>query len=1085
MGDEVAVIAHEDYLPSLLGTECNRFFGYPNEVTGEINNAINFLSFNWCRDENGENSHSSDPYFVAEAFSAGVLINLASVCREYFALKYWCSRFDRVFVSSNEPPSFLDVAKAFGPRVSTFDPGHRNALNLVSMADRVLVNAPIGNRSRILRFLQSPFLRLMHHKTLALSDWTMSQFAARRAGWISVNSRLPWKGAYERMPPAGTFQRAQQDVPDNFDAALHPARLAAVMERVGTVWDGELLLLLSEVMKNRYKAYRGYFVATLARYQDLLDSYNPSELVVGSEFFEPYLIAAHVAKVKGVRTSWLVDGYLVVDIEKLIGKKSVGPAMFDRVYAIGCQHGRRILKSKPDVQEVVTIFPPTLDTHVREPDPEKIFDAIVMTWIPNDLGMEGRNGARPVILLEALQAAVAAGFEKLAVKIKHHTERDWLVPLLESAGYLGKVVLLEGPFSNYVSSARRVIGGVSSAIGESAYHGVPYYVYEPAANGYSDEQLASAVIIAEGGVARTPAQLRELLKRPEGSVINDRALLFGTDCPHPEWTWEQTRELYTSWAAHWANKSGVKSALQWRGFPLWWSSNLIAKDTAVDFDWYQALHERLKGTAARPPMSPLTHATVYSGILRSLFRELGKWLLLKLLPKPSGAGAERIWFHCLESNLLAHREGFCDRMYEQAPLDDRKHGFTSAFLIRLNIQYSDFLRPGLWRKKVMDYASRLQRDVEILDKHLCLADIIQTHASLTGNYFKFGKMAKRWRQQGVRVGHAEFSDILILETQKSFMSILPWSLTYAAMFERWLQSSGGDKTLVTYGETLAPMRAAYFATKRNSPGHCWVSVQHATIYKNKMGFYHHHSEFNRSGDEDGRSISPMPDYYFVHGSQFAGILSGFYPAGKIRITGCLKYDSLYRVYGEGRRPQRVPGDDRILLLAPSVGDEEIILRVLAGLRALPGWRVILSKHPTVSQEWINELIHRNEITLEIGFDPSRSTVQLMESASLVVCSYSGMALESFFVGVPSVRILNPAQPPMVEDEPGVAHVTSQQELLRILSQLDQVKPAMGLTPEVSRTLERYFYKFDGLAATRFWTELGQLADLPCRRGMSA
>jgi len=141
---------------------------------------------------------------------------------------------------------------------------------------------------------------------------------------------------------------------------------------------------------------------------------------------------------------------------------------------------------------------------------------------------------------------------------------------------------------------------------------------------------------------------------------------------------------------------------------------------------------------------------------------------------------------------------------------------------------------------------------------------------------------------------------------------------------------------------------------------------------------------------------------------------------------------------------------------------------------------MLSKHPTVSRKWIDELIHRNGIVLNIEFDTAKSTVQLMEAASLVVCSYSGIALESFFVGRQSVRVLNPEQPPMVEDEPGIAYVTSQEELLQLMSALGDDQPLTELTPEVSATLNRYFYKFDGQASRRFWTELRNLTGLPSK-----
>lgn len=1082
-GADALVIAHEDYLPLLLDEVIPCFFNYRNDAAS-VDAAINYLSFNWHRDEEGRDLCVHDRLSIAEVLSTGLWITIASICREYFALKYWCDRYDCVYVSCNESPKFLEVAKKFGRRVQVYDPEHRQLSPLSSLADRVLSVQPIAWRANLLRKLQTPFLKLLRNKTLTLGDWATTHFAARQPGWISENSRFPWKGAYSRTLPQKCFLDADRRVPQDFHAMFAPAQLIEVLQRINLRWDDELVELLSETMVERYRCYRDYFVSVVALYQDMLDSYRPVELVVASEFYEPYVIAAQLASEKGIKLSWLVDGYPIVAIPKRIGKASVGPAMFDRVYAIGCQHQYRLLKDMPDVQEVVTVSPPMLDMHRLQGNEEKCFDAIIMTWIPNDLGINGRNGSRPNTLLDAVRTAMDSGLEKLAIKIKHHTEKEWLLPVLEKAGYIDKVTILEGRFSEHVTRAHRIIGGISSAVGETAYHNIPYYIYEPVANGYGVELVASAVVIAEGGVARTPAELQELLKRPEGSVIADRSLLFGTECRHAEWSWEQTRELYTSWSAQWADRSGIKNVLQWRGFSLWWASTLIAKDTIVDYAWYQALHDRLCGL---PGMSfePHADAGVYFGMLKNLAKDLGKWMLLRFLPSAVKQGNDNVWFHSLEYNLINAREGFCDRMYEQAPLDDRKHGYISAFIIRLNFKKQDFLRPWLWREKINGFAGKLQRDVEILDRYLSLRDIIGIHASLIGNYFKFKKFIKPLRRQGVRIGHAEFADILLMEMQKSFLNILPWSLSYAAMFERWLENSGGDKTLVTYGETLAEIRPVYYLTGKQSPGHRWISIQHATIYKNKMGFYHRFSEFNRTGSDDKRYISPMPDYYFVHGAQFADILSEFYPPEKIRTIGCLKYDSLYRVYGQNRIASHQPNADRLLLLAPSVGDEEIILKMFSGLRELPGWWIMLSRHPAVSQEWINELIRRNDISLTIEFDPSKSTVQLMERASLVVCSYSGIALESFFVGVPSVRVLNPEQPPVVEDEPGVEHVTTQQELLQVIASIGSDGQMNSLTPVAARTLECYFYQFDGLASQRFWTELSRLPDLSCRRTIEA
>ena len=403
----------------------------------------------------------------------------------------------------------------------------------------------------------------------------------------------------------------------------------------------------------------------------------------------------------------------------------------------------------------------------------------------------------------------------------------------------------------------------------------------------------------------------------------DRGLSYDRECPQVEWSWEQTRELYTDWAAYWGDRSGIKQVLQWRGFPLWWASNLIHKDTLRDYGWYKELHDRPRGVSSNR-VEPRSAAVVYFGLCTNMAKEIGKWLLLRLLPPGVHGSGANVWFHGLEYNLLSTTEGFCDRMYEQAYRDDQKFGYVSAFIIRLNFRRADFFPPWSWRSRITGLAGRLQRDVEILDRYSRLRDIVGIHCSLIRGYARFRKFIRPLCTQGIRIGHAEFGDVLVLEMQKSFVSYIPFALTYAAMFEHWLQEDEGEKTLVTYGETLAWMRPVYHATKKVSTNHRWISIQHATVYRNKLGFYHRASEFKKTTPEEKRSISPRPDFYFVHGPQFAEILAEFYPRERIRIIGCLKYDRLHRVYGGGRKMLLSPETERMLLLAPSAGDEEAI-----------------------------------------------------------------------------------------------------------------------------------------------------------------
>lgn len=335
-GGTPIIISHNDHLPLLI--DCARsFYDIVNDDI-EVDAAIEYLIFNWHRDEVGFDMQRQSEISIAEAFSCGVWINIAGLCREYFALSYWLKKYEKIYISHNESEDFKKIAMSFGSRISIYDPAHKNRPDLPSLNSRPLQKRSIAWYYKLLRVAQTPFLFLLRDKTIAIHDWTLQKHSRKSAGWLSVNSRRFWKAAYLRDPCRKYLQLAEEFVPNNFDVYLSPNSLLLTLERIGVKWDLALMQLISEVMRQRYMTLRDYFVWTIALYEDVLNSYRPVELVVTTEMFEPYSIASQLAKKKGIKASCLVDGYPVISYSRKIGFKRVGPDFFNRIYAVGPQH---------------------------------------------------------------------------------------------------------------------------------------------------------------------------------------------------------------------------------------------------------------------------------------------------------------------------------------------------------------------------------------------------------------------------------------------------------------------------------------------------------------------------------------------------------------------------------------------------------------------------------------------------------------------------------------------------------------------------------------------------------------------------
>ena len=508
-GQKISVIGHNDHLAFMAKENIPSFYSIEKN-TAEIDMAVEYLTFNWHRNESGEDEYIFNGLSIAESFSTGAWISNSSICREYFCLQSWLKRFEIIYISYNESEDFKKIASLFGQQIKIYDPAHRVKPLLPSINARHHLINKTPLYLNILRFIQRPILNLLNHKTIAVKDWVILRYEKNQSSWLSINTLRFWKSAYLRDPTLDELLTASSKVPKNFDKSLSLEALTCILDRVNVTWDAELVLSISERMKKSYEYHRNYFIWVTAAYENLLNSYKPLELVITSELYEPYSIAAQIAKSKGVRAAWMVDGYPVIPYSRLLGDKRVGPIIFDVIYAMGLKHKMLLEKNKGIGQKLEKITPPIFELNKRSIKCQKKYDVIIMTLTPNDLSINGYLGSSINNLIQTIEVARQFGFKKIAIKIKHQSEKAFLKDL-KSTGFIENIVVLEGNFSRHINSARCIIGGISSAIGEAIFNEVPYYIYEPINNGFNEERISNSLVFEKKFIARDKEELLRLL----------------------------------------------------------------------------------------------------------------------------------------------------------------------------------------------------------------------------------------------------------------------------------------------------------------------------------------------------------------------------------------------------------------------------------------------------------------------------------------------------------------------------------------------------------------------------------------------
>lgn len=531
--DDYKLIAHEDYLPILLNKDIPSFYDHLYGST-KPEKEIGYFIQHWHRDESGQDLSEINGVSSAQILSVGFWHTLVGLYRDYYSIKYWSEKFDKIYISNNESNEFIELTKLFGNKFIVYSPGHNNSPIVQSRAfERVLGAFPrIDWKNNLLRTLQAPLLSLVKNKNIFYKDWGNKYLVDRQPGGIVIDSVFLWKGAYLSKPKSNYLEKAQKLIPEDINVSSDSDWIKDVLSRKNIIWDAAFLEVISNSLRHRYVKYRDYFINTIAVYMEFLDVYQPKNLILPGMTHEAYTISAQLARYNNIHSYLAVDGYHITTGGYFhLYDSSGSDYLFNTIVVYGKQHFDLLRDAGFKDDKLCLISPPLLDNHknISNVDIDDKFDAIVMTSVPHARCPQGYLSSRLRILKDCLEAVYESGCRKIAVKIKWHGERNLFVEFLTKIGWIDKVEILEGMLFKHISKTNKIIGGISTAVGETAFHNIPYYVYEPLCNGYQEYELKSSKIIPFDKIARNKESLMKLLKQPNGSVNIDREYLFDGD----------------------------------------------------------------------------------------------------------------------------------------------------------------------------------------------------------------------------------------------------------------------------------------------------------------------------------------------------------------------------------------------------------------------------------------------------------------------------------------------------------------------------------------------------------------------------
>ena len=496
------------------------------ELVGKVAN-------NWYRDQNGVDIFEERDVSVGRILTYKLSIEFSSALRYYFAFRKYTKRYKTILVSSNTSSSLSLSTAYFLDSIEFFNSGNIADEHISPSPDRGKTrNPPIHNfLSAVLRALQWPFIKYIRHKTLVINDWTYKKINNSRC--LNMNKFNPFRSFCLRKG-LKYIGYTEQIFPYEINNEIVVKNVTKILKEfdIDANTRLDLAMLFSEVFQNEYSESREMLIKTYCAYREMFENYLPSMIVVPGYAHTFYQVVYGIARSKNVPTIYIQDGYAVwLDKYLLPRNKNNKSQMIDCFATMGSlvdSFYRDVFHD--DNIKTVNIFPPVLKTHVQTRTNIEGKSVIIMFPYGMVHSPYCRWDQKYKYVLDVVAVLHSLGHSDIKIKMKRSQDPDkeeencLMSDMLNKRGY-SNVEMVFGEFSSYLGDAIFVVGYLGTAIVESVFRDVPFYVYEPPSLGMSDKFINNFTIIDRRQISRNLIDLHSSISQND-SVFLDEGMLY-------------------------------------------------------------------------------------------------------------------------------------------------------------------------------------------------------------------------------------------------------------------------------------------------------------------------------------------------------------------------------------------------------------------------------------------------------------------------------------------------------------------------------------------------------------------------------
>jgi len=433
-------------------------------------------------------------------------------------------------------------------------------------------------------------------------------------------------------------------------------------------------------------------------------------------------------------------------------------------------------------------------------------------------------------------------------------------------------------------------------------------------------------------------------------------------------------------------------------------------------------------------------------------------------------------------SLLNKKCKIVERYYGTLPARLKEKGLNVNFIsvfCEMKENRKDF------NKNYIEAAKKYESGIIFLETLLSIKDIISVFKAYTVTILRFYFLPSRIKTKLFIFKGKKLYRLLGTEFFRSLYSHVSFvNLLISESAYIYSKKFDPDCLISCYAVNSAG-RAINHGFRRDDPNKIIVSIQHASMTKNKVICRFHPGEIKADHNNNHIDFMPMPDYYITQGSLAYDLMitSGF-AKERCFVCGSPRFDALYeysrilkqtdigKILPELRN--QIPSGKKILLIATSFNMYDSIQLIdLVFKAANKDHFHIFKPHPNcpVTDVLGNYSKNFQDIQYLVSDENANELIML---ADVVISTYSTVVDEAVAIGKPAISVHAGVHINMSSFESLNFNIVKKPEELR--NEINNIFSGSDDLFEIKRNylIEKCFGKFDGRATERVMRKIFEI-----------